>query len=132
MSVLPAAVLVLALGLDAVGGTPQNAPAYAASNAAEYVTTFAHPLVVTVRGKNRGKIRFSCISPGCRFPPSDQPDSVTRFDPRSYDVEPEKGKASIELTLATPAPGTFTVIAYPAADAAKKNRPEVRFTLVAR
>ena len=116
--------------LRVVSGTPQSAVAYAAGNSAQYVTVFTTPLVVSVGNAKNVAVRFSCASRGCTFPPSDQPDTVNRVDPASYDVKAVGGKAEISLTLATLAPGRFTVLAYPST--ARRRAGAVAFTLIAR
>ena len=116
--------------LRAVSGTPQSALAYASGTSAQYVTVFPTPLRVAVGAAKNVAVRFSSVTAGCTLPPQDQPDTVVRVDPASYDVKVVKGNAEISLTLATGAPGTFTVLAYPST--ARHRAGAVAFTLVAR
>lgn len=106
-----------------VAGTPQTARAWVASHADRYETKFDHALVVHITPT--AKVRFRCVTRGCEFPASDQPDTVTRVDPNAYDVAAVKGQASIRLTIWTVTPENVVVVAQPA-DAAG---PQVRFTL---
>jgi hypothetical protein len=105
-------------------GTPQTARAWVAARANRYEATFDAALAVNVSPAT-AKVRFRCITPGCEFPPSDQPDSVTRVDPSAYDVASAKGTASIKLTIWTTAPENVVVVAQPAGRA----DPQVRFIL---
>ena len=73
-------------------GTPQTAQAWVAARADRYETHFEHALVVVV-SPAKTKVRFRCITPGCEFPASDQPDTVSRVDPSAYDVAAVKGEA---------------------------------------
>jgi hypothetical protein len=107
-----------------VAGTPQSGRAWVAARANRYETKFDHALVVRVAPSNT-KVRFRCITRGCEFPASDQPDTVTRAGPNAYDVAPVKGEASIKLTIWTDTPENVVVVAQPA-DAPG---PQVRFTL---
>ncbi|MBV8151616.1 MAG: hypothetical protein JOY59_08670, partial [Candidatus Eremiobacteraeota bacterium] len=95
-----------------------------------YVAEFTQPLVVTVGNVKNVAVRFTCVTPHCTFPPSDQPDTVTRVDPATYDVRVVKGKAEIALTVAGPAPGAYTVLAYPST--ARRRAGAVAFILTAR
>jgi hypothetical protein len=71
-------------------GTPQTAPAWVAARADRYETKFDKALVVDT-APAKLKIRFRCITKGCEFPASDQPDTVTRVDTSAYDVAAVKG-----------------------------------------
>lgn len=110
--------------LTIVSGTPQTARAWVAARADMFETRFDGALVVAVVPA-KTKVRFRCITKGCVFPASDQPDSVSRVDPSAYDVATAKGRASIKLTIWTPAPEDVVVTAQPAGAA----RPTVRFLL---
>jgi len=105
-------------------GTPQTAQAWVAARANRYETKFDKALVVNVTPA-KTKVRFRCITSGCEFPASDQPDNVSRVDPSAYDVASVKGQAAIKLTIWTVTPENVVVVAEPAdADA-----PQVRFEL---
>ena len=116
--------------LRVVSGTPQSAVAYASGTSAQYVTVFTTPLRVWVGAAKNVAVRFSCVTAGCTLPPQDQPDTVVRVDPTSYDVKVVKGQAEVSLTLATTEPGTFTVLAYPST--ARRHAGAVAFILTAR
>ena len=116
--------------LHIAGGNAQSATAYASGISADYWTTFAAPLRVSTGAVKNVAIRFTCASRGCTFPPQDQPDTVNRVDPTSYDVKVVNGTAEITLTIATAAPETVTVLAYPST--ARAHAGAVAFTLTAR
>jgi hypothetical protein len=105
-------------------GTPQTAQAWVAARANRYETKFDAALVVRV-APAKTKVRFRCITRGCEFPASDQPDSVSRVDASTYDVASAKGEASIKLTIWTATPENVVVVAQPAGAA----QPQVRFIL---
>jgi hypothetical protein len=105
-------------------GSPQTARAWVAARANRYETKFDAALVVTV-SPAKTKVRFRCITRGCEFPASDQPDSVSRVDPGAYDVASSKGEASIKLTIWTVTPEDVVVVAQPA----DRSTPQVRFVL---
>ena len=109
-------------------GTPQTARAWVAARANRYETKFDAALAVNV-SPAKIKVRFRCVTRGCEFPASDQPDTVSRVDPSTYDVTSVKGVASIKVTIWTLTPETVTVVAQPAEGA---GRPQVRFVLNAR
>ena len=115
--------------LRIVAGTPQSAVAYAEGNSRNYVAEFG-PLEVAVGNVKNVAVRFTCVTRGCTFAPSDQPDTVTRVDPATYDVRAVNGKAEISLTLSGPSPGPYTVLAYP--NTARRHAGAVAFTLTAR
>ncbi len=110
--------------LTIVSGTPQTARAWVAARANRYETRFGAALVVRV-SPAKSTVRFHCVTPGCEFPPSDQPASVTRVDPSTYDVASAKGIASIKLIIWTITPENVVVVAQ-LPDA---GRPQVRFVL---
>jgi hypothetical protein len=105
-------------------GTPQTARAWVAARANRYETKFDAALVVNV-APDKTKVRFRCITRGCEFPASDQPDTVSRVDPAAYDVLSAKGTAAIKLTIWTVTPEDVVVVAQPAGS----NGPQVRFIL---
>lgn len=105
-------------------GTPQSAQAWVAARANRYEAKFDGALVVRV-SRAITKIRFRCVTRGCEFPPSDQPDTVTRVDPNAYDVMAVKGQASIKLTVWTVTPENVVVVAQPA----EETGPQVQFIL---
>lgn len=107
-----------------IAGTPQTAQAWVAARANRYEAKFDRALVVRVFPA-KTKVRFRCVTRGCEFPASDQPDTVTRVDPNAYDVAAVKGQASIKLTIWTVTPENVIVVAQPAGAAG----PQVRFTL---
>jgi hypothetical protein len=105
-------------------GTPQTARAWVAARANRYETKFDAALVVSVV-PDKTKVRFRCITPGCEFPPADQPDSVARVDGSAFDVLSAKGIAAIKLTIWTVTPEDVVVVAQPA----EGSGPQVRFIL---
>jgi hypothetical protein len=105
-------------------GTPQTARAWVAARANRYEAKFDNALVVSV-WPPKAKVRFRCITRGCEFPASEQPDSVTRIDAGAYDVAAANGEAAIKLTVWTVTPEDVVVIAQPA----EADGPQVRFTL---
>jgi hypothetical protein len=107
-----------------VSGTPQSAHAWVAPRANRYETKFDAALVVSVSPPET-KVRFRCVTRGCEFPASEQPETVTRVDASTYDVAAAKGQAAIKLTVWTVAPETVTVVARPA----EEDGPQVRFIL---
>jgi hypothetical protein len=113
--------------ISITSGTPQSARAWVAARANRYETRFDAALVVAVASPQT-KVRFRCVTRGCEFPPSDQPDTVARVDGSAYDVTSVKGEASIKLTIWTLTPENVVVIAQPAGSA----NPRLRFDLEAR
>jgi hypothetical protein len=105
-------------------GTPQTARAWVAARADRYETKFDKALVVDVVPA-KTKIRFRCITKGCEFPASDQPDTVARVDTSAYDVASVKGKATIKLTIWTVTPEDVVVVAQ----ASDGKGPQARFLL---
>jgi hypothetical protein len=105
-------------------GTPQTVRVWVAARADRYEANFSAPLVVSV-SPAKVKVRFRCITHGCEFPASDQPDTVTRVDTSAYDVASVKGQASIKLTIWTDTPENVVVVAQPTGAAG----PQVRFVL---
>lgn len=105
-------------------GTPQTAPAWVAARADRYETKFDKALVVDT-APAKLKIRFRCITKGCEFPASDQPDTVTRVDTSAYDVAAVKGEAAIKLTVWTVTPENVVVVAQ----ASNGKGPQARFLL---
>jgi hypothetical protein len=105
-------------------GTPQTVHAWVAAREQKYEMDIPAALVVNV-SPAKAKVRFRCITPGCEFPLSDQPDSVSRVDASAYDVIEAKGEASIKLTIWTTTPESVVVVAQPAG----AQQPQVRFTL---
>ena len=117
-------LLAAALTVTAQSGTPQTARAWVAARADRYETHFDSPLVVKVGG-GVDKVRFRCITRGCEFPPSDQPNNVSRADASAYDVVPSRGIASIKLIIWTVTPETVIIVAQPSGQPG----PQVRFVL---
>jgi hypothetical protein len=105
-------------------GTPQTVHAWVAARAKKYELDIPAALVVNVSPADV-KVRFRCVTPGCEFPPSDQPDSVTRVDASAYDVTAKNGAATIKLTIWTASPESVVVVAQPAG----AKQPQVRFSL---
>jgi hypothetical protein len=105
-------------------GTPQTARAWVAARANRYETKFDEALVVNI-APDKTKVRFRCITPGCEFPPADQPDTVARVDGSAFDVLSAKGIAAIKLTIWTVTPEDVVVVAQPA----DSSGPQVRFIL---
>jgi len=117
-------LLAAALAVTVQSGTPQTARAWVAARADRYETHFDGALVVKA-ATGVAKVRFRCITRGCEFPPSDQPDNVVRVDAAAYDVVPKKGLASIKLIVWTVTPENVVVVAQPAG----RPGPQVRFLL---
>jgi hypothetical protein len=105
-------------------GSPQTARAWVAARANRYETKFDKALVVD-GAPDKTKIRFRCITKGCEFPASDQPDTVTRVDPSAYDATSVKGEAAIKLTVWTVTPENVVVTAQPS----DGKGPQLRFLL---
>ncbi|MGD1065637.1 MAG: hypothetical protein ABR975_02370 [Vulcanimicrobiaceae bacterium] len=121
--------------LHAVSGAPQSAWSYAAIDRAAYDAAFTKPLVVRLIGHHASHavVRFTCISRDCELAPSEQPDSVTRVDPRSYNVKSDDdGTATISVTLQVDTPGTNVVRAAPVIDDKPLPRGTADFILTAR
>jgi len=119
----------------AVSGAPQSAWSYAAIDRAAYDAAFTTPLVVRLLGHHarHAVVRFTCITRDCALAQSDQPDSVTRVDPRSYDVKSDDdGTASISVTLQVDTPSTNVVRAAPVVDGTPLARGTADFVLTAR
>ena len=112
------------LRLTVRAGSPQTATAWVAARANRYEAKFDHALVVD-GAPNKMKIRFRCITKGCEFPASDQPDTVTRVGPAAYDVASVKGEATIKLTVWTVTPENVVVTAQ----ASSGKGPQLRFLL---
>jgi hypothetical protein len=117
-------LLAAVLAVTVQSGTPQTAQAWVATRADRYETDF-HDALVVKAAKGVAKVRFRCITRGCEFPPSDQPDNVSRVDASAYDVEPKKGIASIKLIVWTVTPEDVIIVAQPS----ERPGPRVRFVL---
>jgi hypothetical protein len=126
VAALPLAVAAAddATQLTIKSGSPQTVHAWVAARTKKYEMDIPAALVVNA-APDKAKIRFRCITPGCEFPPSDQPDSVSRVDPSAYDVTVAKGAAAIKLTIWTTTPESVVVVAQPAG----AKDPQVRFIL---
>lgn len=109
-------------------GTPQSAHAWAPPGTNLYETTFTTPLVVTVTPKDV-KIRFSCVTPGCIFPPQEQGENIERAAPNAFDATAEHGVASIKLVIRSVSTQEIAVDARPAGN---PHAPSARFRLTAR
>ena len=109
-------------------GSQQSAHAWAAAGANLYETVFNDSLAVTVSPADT-RVRFRCLTPGCVFPPSDQPDGTDRVDKTAFDVTSDNGVASIKLTIRTISTGPVIVIAQPSNN---PHGPTARFVLIAR
>jgi hypothetical protein len=105
-------------------GTPQNVRVWVAARANRYEAKYDKALTVSVSPATL-KVRFRCITRGCEFPAQDQPDSVARIDPSTYDVTGVKGVASIKLIVWTMTPENVVVTAQPSG----AGGPQVRFLL---
>jgi len=118
----------------AVSGAPQSAWGYASTASTTYVAEFARPLVVRLEGGRAADVavRFWCATPGCTLPPSDQPNDVSRFDPRSYDVKVEHGRAELQVTLGVPSPGPYVMLAAPVVNGKLRPARAARFVLTVR
>jgi hypothetical protein len=125
-SVVPLVALAAGPGprIAVKSGTPQTARAWVAARANRYEAKFDNALVVSV-WPGKAKVRFRCITRGCEFPASEQPDSVTRVDASAYDVAATNGEAAIKLTVWTVTPEDVVVVAQPAG----ADGPQVRFIL---
>ena len=113
------------LRLAIKSGSPQDGHAMAPPATNDYETAFDRPLVVTVSPPN-GKVRFRCITPGCSLPPLIT--SAKRHDAVSFDVDADKGVASIKLILRSASVQPLVVVAEPASG----HGNTVRFFLTAR
>ncbi len=119
----------------AIAGDGQSAHAFAASTGPGYETVFAQPLVVRVDAAGAARngsrrVRFTCADRGCRFPPSEQGDDVTRVDRRTYEVRLVDGRATLPVTLSTDeVPGTFTVDVRPVLGGGERAAAGARFRL---
>ena len=106
-----------------VKGSGQTAHAYIAGAKKRYQAEFSGALVVRVPAPlpRDGKryVRFTCITGGCTFAPTDQPENGKWIDrvegvDNEYKVTIAKGIATLRLTTETPtATGTYTVRAEP-------------------
>jgi hypothetical protein len=107
-----------------VSGTPQTATAFASPGETKYQTEFPALLVVRVVGapkqKQKRHVRFTCVTKGCTFGSTDQPDQghgiehVTNTDENYYTVEVNANKAAVRITVEADVPsGTYTVQAVP-------------------
>ena len=81
-------------------GSQQSAHAWAAPGTKLYETQFGAALVVTVTPAD-AKIRYRCVTPGCVLPPQEQGEGINRVDTRTFDVDADKGIASIKLIVRT-------------------------------
>jgi len=117
----------------AVSGAPQSAWGYADVAAPLYDAEFARSLVVSVPGHDGDlEVHFWCASPNCVLPISEQPDSVSRVDPRTYAVKVQKGRAELHLTLGVRTPGTYVVMAAPVVNDKLRLTGAARFVLTVR
>lgn len=110
--------------LTLVSGTQQSAHAMVSVGTKQYETVFTKPLVVRVSPKD-AKVRFTCITPGCTFPPQVQGDNVNRAGANAYDVDADNGVASIKLTVRTLSVQPAIVVAR----VARGHGPQARFML---
>jgi hypothetical protein len=129
--------------IEIVAGTPQTGRAYAAPAARRYLTEFPQLLAVRVVGlpahAASRKVRFTCVTPGCTLAPADQPDGVDRAKdgqghdaPNAYDVDIDKGKASVRVIVSSErAVGTYVVTAVPEVENGERAVP-ASFTLITR
>jgi hypothetical protein len=116
-----------------VSGTGQTAHAYIAGAAKRYQAEYAAALVVRVPAPlpRDGKryVRFTCITGGCTFAPTDQPENgkwVERVEgvENAYKVQIDRGAAALRVTTETPtATGTYTVRAEPVVYAGERAAP---------
>ncbi len=105
-------------------GTPQSAHAMVSVGTKQYEAVFTKPLVVHVTPDD-AKVRFTCITPGCTFPPQVQGDNVNRANASAYDVDADNGVASISLTVRTLSVERAVIVAQ----AANGHGPPARFVL---
>ena len=106
-----------------VSGTPQTATAFVAPGKAKYQTVFPGLLVVRVVGAPKQKqtrhVRYTCLTKGCGFGITDQPNNGKGIDHKTedgdyYTVEVNNGKAAIRVAIEGDEPaGTYTVQALP-------------------
>ena len=108
-------------------GTPQSAHAMVAVGTNQYETTFGKPLVARVAPAD-AKVRFTCITPGCTFPPQVMAENANRAGPNAFDVDADSGVASISFVVRTLSVQPVTVVAR----APDGRGPAVRFVLIAR
>ena len=119
-------------------GNDQTAPAYAAISRSKYDTDFPTHLDVRVSGppprKGNRTILFTCVTPGCTFLSTDQPEEGKHVDRVGdvYKVRVVRGHAVLHVTLESDTPvQNYVVSARPSV------RPGERaigtaFTLMAR
>ena len=124
LAVAPAPALTR---LTMVSGSGQSAHAWVAVGTKEYETVFETPLVVHVTPDD-GKVRFTCVTAGCTFPPQVVGENANRASASAFDVDADSGTASITLTVRTPTVEPISVIAQ----AANGHGPRLQFTLIAR
>jgi hypothetical protein len=110
-------------------GTSQSAHAMVAVGTNQYETTFEKPLVAHVVPAN-AKVRFTCVTPGCTFPPQIMAENANRAGPNAFDVDADTdtGIASISFVVRTLSVQPVTVVAQ----SPSGRGPSVRFVLIAR
>ncbi len=124
-----------------VSGDGQSAHAYVTPGRKRYQTEIPSALVVRVPApaprKGDRRVHFTCITSGCTFAPTDQPDDgvyVERVDgvDNAYVAKIHKGVAAVRVTIESPAATrAYTVRADPVVQRGERAQP-VSFTLTAR
>ncbi len=107
-----------------VSGTPQSAHAYAAVAEKKYYAEFPHTLLVRWSGPpsrdGSREVQFTCITKGCSFLPTDQPEHGELVDrvpdaDDAYDAKVVNGQAALRVTVKGDTLGTYTIRAEPIA-----------------
>jgi hypothetical protein len=109
-----------------VSGNGQSAHAYVANGKRLYEAEFPAALVVRIPSQPPRKgafhVIFTCVSRGCTFAPTDQPDKGLYLDrvkngdvesDNAYDVKVYKGVAALRVTIDSPTLRTVVVRADP-------------------
>ena len=124
-----------AVRAEIVSGNGQNPLAYAAVSRSKYVADFPKSLVVRVSGprpkEGERLVVFSCVTPGCAFISTDQPDEGKYIDRVGtlYKVTVVKGRAALNVTLEGDSPaGDYVVKAEPSVHDGERAVPAL-FTL---
>lgn len=126
-----------------VSGDRQTATAFVAPGEKKYITDFSALLVVRVTAPSppkgeRRRVRFRCLTPGCAFDPSEQPETderkIDHTEPPVYDsdVDRKTGQASVHVAIESDrAVGPYVIEAAPLPRKGERAVP-VRFTLTSR
>lgn len=110
-----------------VSGAAQSAHAMVSVGTKQYETTFTKSLAVRVKPAD-AKVRFTCITPGCTFPPQVVDENANRASPNAFDVDAQNGIASITFVVRTTSVQRVTI----RAQSANGRGPTVAFLLIER